>query len=118
MNSETFVEAIKLIASSALTGLLKTIKNPPGRRPTPNLVRISALFHSLNEKDKQTFSEALELAARQSNSNFFLVLDGSLAIESAVEKGQLELYYNDGKDRVWLNNPHSVPLNEIYRRGD
>lgn len=116
MNNEGFVEAIKLIASSALSGLLKTIENPPGRSPSPNLVHISDFFHSLNEKDRQTFADSLELAARQSIGNLFLVLDGSLAIESTTDKGQLELYYNNGKERVRLNDPCEVPLNEIYRR--
>lgn len=111
-----FVESIKLIASSALTGLLKTIKNPPGRNPAPDLVRISDLFRSLNEKDRETFAHALELSARQSINNFFLVLDGSLVIESTTEKGQLELYYNDGKESVRVNDPCKDSLNEIYRR--
>ena len=70
MNSKGFVKAIELIASSALTGLLKTIAKPPGKSPAPNLVRISELYRSLSDKDKQIFSDALELAARQSINNF------------------------------------------------
>jgi len=118
MNNKGFVEAIELIASSALNGLLKAIENPPGRSPSPNLVQISDFFRTLNEKDRQTFAIALELASRQSINNLFLVLDGSLAFESMAEKGQLELYYNNGKERVRLNDPCEVPLNEIYRRDD
>ena len=118
MNSKGFVKAIELIASSALTGLLKTIAKPPGKSPAPNLVRISELYRSLSDKDKQIFSDALELAARQSINNFLLVLDGSLAIESTSDKGALELYYINDKERILINSSSEPSLNEIYRRED
>jgi len=116
MDSDIFVEALKTITTSALSGLLKTIEKPPGRKPDTSLIRISDLFHRLSENDKQTFSEALQLAARQSTNNFLLVLDGSLAIESVPEKGALELYYKNERGRTRLNDPADAPLNEIFRR--
>lgn len=115
MNSAEFIKATKVVAASALTGLIKAIEKPPGRTPAPSLVRISDLFHRLSEDDRKIFGEALELAAGQATDNFLLILDGALAIESGPEKGELELYYKSGTDRVRLNDPEDAPLNEIFR---
>jgi len=116
MTSYEFVEAIKKITQAALSGLLKTFVEPPGRKPAPELVRISNFFKSLSDEDKKTFTEALELTTRQSACNFLSVLDGALAIESTEGKGQLELYYSDGKSRMRINAPDKIMLNEIFRQ--
>ena len=116
MTAEEFVQAIKVITISALSGLLKTFIKPPGKKPAPDLVRISNFFNRLSEEDKETFSGALELAAKQSACNFLLVLDGALAIESTEEKGILELYYCHDKVRVKINDTDNVMLNEIFRQ--
>lgn len=116
MTSEEFVHAIKTIMKSALSGLLKTIITPPGRRPAPELIQISHFYNKLSEEDKGIFSDALELAAKQSACNFLSVLDGALAIEPSGEKGNLELYYSDGKTLVKLNDTDKVMLNEVFRQ--
>lgn len=116
MTSEEFVLAIKIITKSALSGLLKAIIFPPGRTPAPDLVRISNFYNKLSEDDKIIFYEALALAAEQSACNFLSVIDGTLAIESTEQNGQLELYYNDGKSRTKLNDTDNIMLNDIFRR--
>jgi hypothetical protein len=116
MTTEIFVQSIKAITKSAISGLLNSFKTPPGRRPTPDIMRICSLFKKLSEEDKQTFTVALELAAKQSVCNVFLVLDGALSISSTEEKGELELFYNNGKTRVRINGRDNVMLNEIFRQ--
>lgn len=114
MNAEEFVQAIKQAMSNNVLGLIKFIENPPGRSPSQSSLRISKFYNGLNDVDKKTFQEALELAVGQSMDNFLCILDGSLAIESGEKKGELELFYTDGESRTRLNDPEGNPLSDIF----
>lgn len=115
MTSEEFIKAIKQSMSQNMSGLIKFIENPPGRKPSQSLLMISKFYKDLNDADRNMFREALELASRLTICNFLDMLDGSAAIESSEKKGKLELYYNDGVKCTRLNEPEGVPLNDLFR---
>lgn len=115
MDAEGFIYAILRIMNAGISGLISSVKSPPGRRPQPHLLRISEFYNRLCDSDKQVFEEAMALASRQSFNDLLAVLDGSLAIEGVGKKGVLELYYDDGTKRIRINEPEQTPLNEIFR---
>lgn len=114
MNSEEFVEAIKLVVRDAsIAGELKNLAKPAGRKPRPDLVEMSAWFNGLPEQDRVMVSRVIGGAVELSVFNFFAVLDGAAAIESSPDKGDLELYFVKNGNRVRLNEPDN-PLHDLF----
>jgi len=81
MNANILIQSINAIHTSEMSGLIKTIEVPPGRKPSQKLANISSLYNNLNEEGKQVFSDALNVAAIQTINNILLILDGDLSIE-------------------------------------
>ena len=59
-------------------------------------------------------AETLKDAAEAAIFGFFCVLDGARFIEDGPEKGDFELYYVKGDDRVLLNPPGD-DLHDIFQ---
>ncbi len=114
MNNKEFVMATIQIMHAAISGLVKSIKKPPGRDPALTLKRISQLYNKLDNTDKAIFVEALTYASEMNINNLLLMLDGALAIEDSEIKGYLELFFSDGKKRTRINQPEDS-LSEIFR---
>jgi hypothetical protein len=106
MDRVEFVRGIKSACSDTLAERqIKSFKNPPGRRPNTRLLRLSKWFQQLNPGDQAMLAEALTLSAEDAIFGFFCVLDGVRVIENGVEKGDFELFYVKGDERVLLNPP-------------
>lgn len=114
MDAEEFVTAIRRILESGVTGLLNMFRSPPGRHPSTSLQRISAFYNTLGPDDRGVFDMAVEVAVKSGIESVLLVLDESLAIEDD-KKGKLELFYNDGVNRIRLNNPDHWLLSDLFR---
>ena len=103
MNSQTFVDVIrKVVLDAAVMGTLETLSDPPGRRPSPELRRVSDWYKTLSENDRLMLEASIAMAARSAVFGFLSVLDGARAIEGGPEKGHLVLEYR--------RNDRSVPL--------
>lgn len=116
MNREEFVKSIKEnVRGSSISGTIKNLEKPPGRRPEPELVKLSEWYNGLNESDKGMVFRAIERAVDQSVFGFFAVLDGVRVIEDTSLKGMLELYYTNDSSKVLLNNEQDDYLHDIYK---
>lgn len=114
MNSDEFVEAIKLVVvDGAVSGELENLEKPAGRKPRPSLVEMSVWFNGLPEQDKVMVGRVIRDAVKFGVFNFLAVLDGVAVIESSPDKGDLELYYVKNGNRVRLNEPGN-PLHDIF----
>ena len=101
MDSEKFVRAVKATCSDTEGGdVIRSLKNPPGRRPSASLLRLSEWFHRFSPADQAMLLEALNDAAERAVFGFLCVLDGVRAIETGSEKGSLEIYYVNVDQRV------------------
>jgi len=68
----------------------------------------------LSAEDQATLAEALKDAAEGAIFGFFCVLDGARVIEAGPDKGDFELYYVKGAERVLLNAPGD-DLHDIFQ---
>jgi hypothetical protein len=65
MNVELLVRTIKLQTSdSALVGTVKTLKQPPGRKPSKRLLRLSKWYNQLGENDREMVGEVMREASQ------------------------------------------------------
>ncbi|OAI16963.1 hypothetical protein A1507_11370 [Methylomonas koyamae] len=114
MNSEEFVDAVKIVVRDAsVSGSLNSLIRPAGRKPDRKLVELSTWFNELSDSDKEMIEKVIKYVADISVFSFFSVLDGATVIESGPDKGDLELYYIKGTEKLLLNEP-SNPLHDIF----
>ena len=116
MNSEEFVGAVKAVCSDEEgESIIRSFRNPPGRRPSNRLMRLSQWFQQLSVNDQEMLREALTDAAERAVFGIMCVLDGARAIESGPEKGSFELYYVKDNQRVLLNDPQKEVLHDLFQ---
>lgn len=116
MNCEEFVNAIKAtVRDTAVTGTLALLREPPGRKPRPELLELSGWFKRLNDEDKKMLEMVLMLNADAAVFGFLAVLDGERAIEDTLEKGEFELVYVRDGEKTLLNDPTQEMLHDIFK---
>ncbi len=113
MNSEQFVEAIKLyVRDSAVRDTVDTLSKPPGRKPSPRLVNQSKWYNNLSESDKSMVGEVIEEAIDAALFGMLAALDSVRAIDD--RKGTFQLFYVGQEKTVLLNDMEEESLHDIY----
>ena len=116
MNARELTRAIKLaVYQTAVKGTVATLVRPPGRCPDLDLVTCSEWFNKLKPEDRDIVVRIVDMSAAQATYNFLLALDGLIALEPAGPKGKLELFYNNGKSRVRLNDEGEEQLCVLFK---
>jgi hypothetical protein len=115
MTIKDFVKAVKIQTSdAAVAGTVQCLTEPPGRKPTEKLLRLSKWYMQLDGKDQGMLREALREAAEMAIFEFFCVLDGVSVIEDTLNKGELELHFVKGAEHTRLNDPCEEELHNIF----
>ena len=94
------------------------MKKPPGKRPDPELVKLSKWFAGLDGENQDQAVKAMDMAAAQSLYNVLLVLDGLLAIAPSNPRQEVHLEVLDGVARRRLNDPASQQLSALFKEID
>lgn len=116
MDREIFVKAVKKnVRDSAISGTIKSLINPPGRKPEQELMMLSHWYNGLNEINKEMLIKVIERAVDQSVFGFLAVVDGVRVIEDSFDKGRLDLYYMKGATQLLLNGEQDEYLHDIYK---
>jgi hypothetical protein len=116
MDAREFVEALLGQAyQPAIVGAQSLLLNPPGRRPAPELVKLSTWYNGLPDSDRLAATGVAELAARLAIFGVLAILDGVRAVESSEEKGAFELRYKKGDEDALLNDPRAEQLHDLFR---
>lgn len=114
MNGQNFTEIIvEVVRKTAITGSIEYLKEPPGRKPPEEVVRLSEWYNSLSDKDKENLNRTVAMAVDDSLFGFLAVLDGVRTIEDE-DKGLLELHYVKNNEKILLNNPNEEFLHDMY----
>jgi len=101
MNTNEFAETIsKMAIRDIADSEVATFLNPPGRRPPPWLLELSAWFKGLAPEDRVMVHRAMARAARDSAFRFCVILDN--LTRATDEEGYFELRFvrPDGIDVV------------------
>lgn len=116
MTSEEFVKRIQVaVYDSTINGTLVLLEKPPGRRPSPGLVKLSQWFNQLSPEDKDQVRRVIQMAAGDAVFGMLVVLDGERSIREANEPlGLLELRYKMGEESILLNDPAAAPLHDLF----
>jgi len=105
MTETDFATAIKTEAyDAAVVDAIQLLRNPPGAKPRPELVRLSDWFLSLPESDQQMVADAVRLGALGAAFGVLAMLDGVRVWENS-QKGDLRILSSDGTD---LNPNHDL----------
>jgi hypothetical protein len=119
MKSDEFVKVIKeVVKNSAISGTLKNLELPPGRKPAKELIELSNWYNKLDNKNKMMLQRVLDMATDSCMFGFLAVIDGVRSMEDVKDKGELELYYVNGGIKERLNNPNEEYLHDIYKSLD
>jgi hypothetical protein len=114
MDGQQFVDLLKLVVrDSAASQELSVLQNPPGRRPSQELLDRSKWYNSLADDKKKILSSIIMDVADRAVFGFLCVIDGARAIENHSQKGHLELHYINDKSVV-LNPPEGEALHELW----
>ena len=115
MDSVEFVHAIRIaVEDSAVEGSVRSLRDPPGRKPTANLIELSDWFLDLSELDQQMTIRAMREAVQSALFGFFCVLDGVRTVEDSRDKGQFKLLFHKGGEVIQLNPESGESLHDLY----
>jgi len=115
MDSETFIEILKsTVEEPAISGILKILENPPGKKPKESLVRLSEWFNKLSEYDKTMVKEVLGEGLKMNMFGLLALLDGVRLFNNF--DGKLELYYVQDNIKLLLNDSNKEYLHDIYNQ--
>lgn len=114
MNAEEFLDAIRIVVrDGAASEVLSVLQKPPGRRPSEELITRSLWYNSLDSSQRRMVSAIVQDAANRAIFGFLCVVDGVRSIESATDKGKIELRYVKGSSTL-LNPPDGEMLHDIW----
>lgn len=107
MHSREFVDAVyAAVYRTAIEGVLRLLKQPPGRCPRQELVDLSTWYNGLDEQDQGRVSEVVRLAVDQAVFGMLAALDGARSLGG---DGDLSLRCNG----VELTAEHE--LHDLFR---
>ena len=117
MDTEAFCDVLRSeVLESAAAATAKTLEDPPGREPDSSLVRLSAWFTQLQDRDRVMVRAVAWEAARHAVFGYCCVLDGVRAIEAGPDRGRLRLTYIDsgGGETVLAQRDGRSNLHEYF----
>ncbi|MBI2434995.1 MAG: hypothetical protein HYV26_19235 [Candidatus Hydrogenedentes bacterium] len=113
MTPEEFVTGIiGAVFKSSIEGTLSLLQKVPGRKPPPDLVKLSDWFMHLSDSDKRKVADAVALSAYQATFGFLAVLDGARQIQDS--DGSFELRYGRNEEYELVNDPDGEQLHNLF----
>jgi hypothetical protein len=111
MNSEEFVQGIYAsVYKTSIEAVIKTIADPPGRRPRRDLVELSSWYNGLSDADKSQVRGVVRRAVDQAIFGMLAVLDGVRVIDDR----HTDLYLRTG-DGTLLNDLSENELHALFQ---
>jgi hypothetical protein len=116
MEGHEFVEAVKrYVRDESIEGNLQLFLVPPGRAPKSELVELSRWYNALDDNGKEMVRRIVRESVDAGLFGLFCVLDGVRTIEGQGPKGEFQLYYVNGDEKVLLNDFDKEFLHDLYK---
>jgi hypothetical protein len=113
MTQKKFVEVIQdVVIDESIRSIQSNLINPPGRKPSEELILTSNFYNNLNDHDKRLMMQIVKDAVQTGVWGFFCVLDGVRSIEND-KGGKLALFYENDGAKTLLNDPQEEFLHEL-----
>ena len=115
MTAEEFISAVKLVVhDAALSGMIESLTSPSGRQPLKKTTELSQWYLSLPATDQDKVREVVKHSIHAAVFGLLAVLDGVTAIESAEDKGEIEVLFRKGGQTNRLNH-QGEDLHDLYQ---
>jgi hypothetical protein len=102
----------EVIVNGSIKSVQSLLIKPPGQKPENRLIQISEWYNKLNDSEKSIVIQIIKESVEMGLFAFLCVLDGVKAIEN-TDKGVFKLYYENGNEKVLLNNPENDYLHNF-----
>jgi hypothetical protein len=115
MKPDHFVQALKeTCVDGAVQDCVESMRSPPGRKPSQELVRISQWFNALPVSDRELVVAAMREASDATLFGVLCVIDGVRSIESEGEKSEFKLLAvrRGGESQI---SPNETYLHDLLR---
>ena len=117
MDKEEFIKLIKSeVSESAIESIVENLIDPPGRKPSPELVAQSEFYKSLSSENQEVINKIVSEAVHEAVFGFLCVVDGVRSISKAGETSNLKLYHANNEQNTLLNTEQEEYLHDIYNR--
>ena len=115
MQSDDFVRALKQgCRDGVVQDCVESFRQPPGRKPRSELVRISQWFNSLSSTDRELVVAAMREAADATLFGVLCVIDGVRPIEAETEKSEFTLSASRAGTKTIIS-PSETYLHDLLR---
>jgi hypothetical protein len=96
MRPRDFVDAVHAaVYRTAVDGVIRLLRQPPGRRPRQDIADLSGWFNELSEADQDSVREVVRLSVDQAVFGMLAALDGSRSLgadaDLSLREGELNL---------------------------
>ena len=117
MDKEEFIKLIKSeVSDSSIESTIENLIDPPGRKPSAELLAQSEFYKSLSIENKEIINKIISEAVSEAVFGFLCVLDGVRSISKAGELNNLELSHVSTAQKTLLNSEQGEYLHDIYNR--
>jgi hypothetical protein len=115
MKPQEFVAAIRrVVLDASVADTLSSLENPPGRRPTVELVELSNWYKQLGETDRAMLRRVFAMVSHSAVFGFLAVLDGARAVTVSPGASEyFELRHVHGQLEDALTGPEGESLHEL-----
>jgi hypothetical protein len=106
---------VQVVLRSGFAGHVRSIEQPPGRRPPAWMQEMSTWYTQLSP-DERRMAEALAWrSAEYALQQTLAVLDGVIAVAPADGRGRLAMCYVQDGVLAWVTDPDAASLEELLR---
>ena len=114
MDGRSFIATIKkVVRDAAVEDTIDVLVQPPGRHPSPDLMKQAIWYASLTATDREILRGIVARAIDGGIFGFLCVVDGVRAVEDGPNKGDFTLsYVKEGTTQ--LNSPTGPMLHDLY----
>jgi hypothetical protein len=101
MNRRKLVDALyDLVVDGVVSDEVSIARQPPGRRPSVELVARAEWFNGLDDADQSQVVDMLRSTAYGALHTVLVLLDGAAALDDAGSAGRLQLLWRGVEDLV------------------
>jgi len=119
MTARQFVERIREhLFEPTVRSVTGALICPPGRRPTPERLQLTAFYESLDVEKRVLLEFIIRDAVHAGIFQFLCVLDGVSFVESDPVKGRFQLRFLKNGEDTLLNDSHSELLHDLFNTVD